>query len=252
MLSLRRYTREVIAHSHSHVQLVFGLHGRLDMEVDGHGNQVLRQMMAVIPERAHHACDSRLGSDCLVLDLPGEPWLRERLGEHADDGLRLLERPGTLALDASQQQLVGWLAASALHDPAIAQQGAALLLTTLVRERRLPPPAPRATLEALYHYIDRHLAHPLAVEDLALQAGLSVSRLHARFLEETGATPIAFVRQRRLQRGRELLRDTALPVGEIATQVGYASQSAFTAALVRAFGCTPRSLRREARDKSGH
>ena len=40
-----------------------------------------------------------------------------------------------------------------------------------------------------------------------------------------------------------------MPVGEIAARVGYGSQSAFTAALVRARGCTPRALRRELRDK---
>ncbi|MCY1492498.1 Helix-turn-helix domain protein [compost metagenome] len=59
-----------------------------------------------------------------------------------------------------------------------------------------------------------------------------------------------YVRQRRLQLGLQLLRDTPLAIGEIATQVGYASQSAFTAALVRQYGATPRELRREARDKS--
>ena len=40
-------------------------------------------------------------------------------------------------------------------------------------------------------------------------------------------------------------------MGEIAARVGYASQSAFTAALVREFGVTPRQLRRESRDKTG-
>ena len=59
-----------------------------------------------------------------------------------------------------------------------------------------------------------------------------------------------YVRQRRLQRAEALLHDTRLPIGEIAAQVGYASQSAFTAALVRARGCSPRTLRRELRDKT--
>jgi hypothetical protein len=67
-------------------------------------------------------------------------------------------------------------------------------------------------------------------------------------LAETGQTPMD-VRLRRLQLGRELLGSSQLAVGEIAARVGYASQSAFTAALVRQFGCTPRQLRREARDK---
>ena len=106
---------------------------------------------------------------------------------------------------------------------------------------------PLASLDA---YVDRHAGHPLQVADLARLAGLSAARFHARFLAETGQTPMDYVRQRRLQLGRELLCATHLAVGEIAARVGYASQSAFTAALVRQFGSTPRQIRREARDNS--
>ena len=60
-----------------------------------------------------------------------------------------------------------------------------------------------------------------------------------------------FVRQRRLDLGRELLLNSTRAIGEIATCVGYASQSAFTAAMVREFGRSPRALRRELRDKTG-
>ena len=42
-----------------------------------------------------------------------------------------------------------------------------------------------------------------------------------------------YVRNRRLQLGRELLLGSTLAVGEIAARVGYVSQSAFTAALAR-------------------
>jgi AraC-like DNA-binding protein len=66
-----------------------------------------------------------------------------------------------------------------------------------------------------------------------------------RFLAETGQTPMDYVRSRRLQLGRRLLQSSALPIGEIATRVGYSSQSAFTAALSRQFGCTARALRQQ-------
>ncbi|MNJ80721.1 Exoenzyme S synthesis regulatory protein ExsA [compost metagenome] len=53
-----------------------------------------------------------------------------------------------------------------------------------------------------------------------------------------------YVRTRRLHLGRQLLLESRLAVGEVATRVGYSSQSAFTAALSREFGVTPRVLRR--------
>lgn len=39
ILSLRHYRDSLIAHSHEHPQLVFGLRGRLEFEVQGHGSK---------------------------------------------------------------------------------------------------------------------------------------------------------------------------------------------------------------------
>lgn len=247
LLSLRHYHHEQIAHSHDHPQLVFGLSGRLDFEVEGRGCEIASSSLAVVPSDAHHACASPQGSHCLVLDVPRDAWLQQRLGQHFDASRRLLETPGRLQLSPAQSQLVNWLAASPLDDMVIAQQGAALLLASLTASPGAAAPAnlPLARLDA---HIDRHCAHPLQVADLARLCNLSAARFHARFLAETGHTPMEHVRLRRLQLGRELVINSALSIGEIAARVGYGSQSAFTAALVRELGITPRELRRQARE----
>lgn len=248
VLSLRHYRHEQIAHSHDHAQLVFGLSGCLDFEVAGQGCQVRSHSLAVVPPTAHHACASPAGSQCLVLDVPEDDWLQQRLGNHADAGRRLIEQPGRVLLSPAQRQLVAWLAASPINDEVIAQQGAALLLASLSSSQA--PLASGLPLAAIDAHIDQHCAHPLQVADLARLCGLSAARFHARFLAETGLTPMEHVRNRRLQLGHDLLLGSKLAVGEIAARVGYASQSAFTAALARQLGSTPRQLRHEFRDKS--
>ncbi|MCQ2031309.1 helix-turn-helix transcriptional regulator [Stutzerimonas zhaodongensis] len=250
ILSLRHYNQDQIIHSHQHTQLVFGLQGQLDFEIDGRGSRIHQQLLAVVPSAAQHACDSVNGSLCLVVDLPDLDWMRTRLGHHADSARRMLDQAAALRLSATQNQLVTWLSASPINDPIIAEQGAVLLLASLASGcepigRRSPLP-----LDAIHAHIDRHLAHPLEVRDLARLAGLSVQRFHHRFVNETGKTPQEFIRLRRLHEGRELIVSTQLPIGEIATRVGYSSQSAFTAALSRKYGSTPRVLRREPRDKT--
>ncbi|MCY1350722.1 Exoenzyme S synthesis regulatory protein ExsA [compost metagenome] len=250
ILSLRRYSHEYLAHSHDHAQLVLGLSGSLEFEIDGRGSRVTSQTLAVVPRDTHHACAAPGGSHCLVLDLADEDGLLGGLGQHADSGRRLLENSGPLQLSPSQGQLVGWLAGSSLQDPVIARQGAILLLASLAAGGEAQSEPTCLPLASLDSYIDRHAGHPLQVADLARLAGLSAARFHARFLAETGQTPMDYVRLRRLRLGRELLCNSGLAVGEIAARVGYASQSAFTAALVREFGVTPRQLRREARDNS--
>ena len=245
-LTLRHYLEAPIAHSHDHAQLVFGLSGHLDFEVDGRGSQVRESSVMVLPFCAHHACGSRDGSRCLVLDVPTEHWLLQSLGEHADASRRLLDQPTRLALDSRQSQLVQWLAHSPMDDPLIAQQGAVLLLASLNHPLAQPLPGRRLPYTAFNAHIERHAAHPLQVADLARIAGLSVARLHARFMAECGQTPMDYIRRHRLHMALGLLRRTPLPIGEIAERIGYTSQSAFAAAMLRAFGASPSALRRNA------
>lgn len=246
MLTLRRYNHDLLAHSHDHAQLVFGLSGSLEFEVGGIGARVERQNLAVVPPGEHHACGSPRGSLCLVLDVPDDAWLQRTLGGHFDASRRLLEKPGALQLDPAQSQLVGWLAVSPIDDPVIAAQGVGLLLASLVAPSATPASEQNTLpLTALDAYIDQHAARPLQVADLARLCGLSVARFHSRFLAATGQTPMDYLRTRRLLQGRRLLLECSLSVAEIAAQVGYSSQSAFTAALSREFGTTPRALRRQ-------
>lgn len=249
LLTLRQYTTDQIIHSHDHAQLVFGLSGALDFEVGGHGSQVIRQSFVVVPSGMHHACGSANGSRCLVLDVPGDQWVAQSLGDHADASRRLLDNAGRLPLDAGQSQLVSWLAASPVSDPLIAQQGAVLLLASLNSVKPDALAGRRLPYAAMNAHIDQHAAYPLQVADLARIADLSSARLHARFVAECGQTPMDYIRSRRLHIAVGLLRDSALPIGEIASRVGYSSQSAFAAAVLREFGASPGTLRREAGDK---
>jgi AraC-like DNA-binding protein len=210
---------------------------------------VVQQSFVVIPSGFHHACGSPNGSRCLVLDVPGDQWLGQSLGDHADASRRLLDNAGRLSLDAGQSQLVEWLANSPVDDPVIAQQGAVLLLASLNKARPESIGGRRLPYAALNAHIDQYAAYPLQVADLARVAGLSSARLHARFVAECGQTPMDYIRSRRLHKAVGLLRHSALPIGEIACRVGYSSQSAFAAAVLREFGASPGRLRREAGDK---
>jgi AraC-like DNA-binding protein len=210
---------------------------------------VVQQSFAVVPSGAHHACGSANGSRCLVLDIPGDQWVGQSLGDHAEASRRLLDNAGRLSLDAGQSQLVHWLANSPVDDPLIAQQGAVLLLASLNNARPDSVVARRLPYAALNAHIDQYAAYPLQVADLARVAGLSSARLHARFVAECGQTPMDYIRSRRLHKAVGLLRESTLAIGEIASRVGYSSQSAFAAAVLREFGVSPGKLRREAGDK---
>ncbi|WP_425839102.1 helix-turn-helix domain-containing protein [Microbacterium sp. PA5] len=96
-------------------------------------------------------------------------------------------------------------------------------------------------LTAVFDYIDHHLNESIAVADLAAVARLSVSALTALFTTATGRPPYQFVKDRRLERARELLEDTDLDVTTVAHRVGYSSVSHFISQFRARHGVTPRS-----------
>ena len=123
ILSLRHYSHDQIVHSHDHAHWSWAS-AAASTSRSRRGSRVLRQTFAVVPAQARHACSSPSGSRCLVLDLPCDGSLLLGLGEHAEAGRRLFERPQALSLTPAQGQLVNWLASGPINDPVIAHQGA--------------------------------------------------------------------------------------------------------------------------------
>ena len=89
----------------------------------------------------------------------------------------------------------------------------------------------------------RHLSDPLPVSSVAQTLGLSQKQLRLRCQRLEGAAPAQVYLSERLGHADTLVRETALPVAEIARQAGFASASAFTRAFRERFGASPRTIR---------
>jgi AraC family transcriptional regulator len=62
-----------------------------------------------------------------------------------------------------------------------------------------------------------------------------------------GLSPHAWLRQNRLERAMDTLRDTDVAIANVAERLGYASQTAFSAAFKKLTGETPSEWRRRIR-----
>jgi AraC family transcriptional regulator len=80
----------------------------------------------------------------------------------------------------------------------------------------------------LVEFIDSQLAEPISLGQLAGLCALSEYHFARMFRVSFGLPPHQYVLARRMSRARELLRCTALPLGEIALACGFASASHFT------------------------
>ncbi len=85
---------------------------------------------------------------------------------------------------------------------------------------------------------------PWDLVSLARTATMSRSLFSERFSAMVGETPIAYLTRWRMDVARTLLTDGAQSTADIARQVGYRSEAAFTRAFVRTMGCTPAAWRR--------
>jgi AraC-like DNA-binding protein len=80
---------------------------------------------------------------------------------------------------------------------------------------------------------------------VAEAALVTPAHLVRRFRAELDVTPMAYLWERRVASGIDLLANTGLPVGEIATRCGFRSVYHFSRRVKQATGSSPTALRRE-------
>jgi AraC family transcriptional regulator len=110
----------------------------------------------------------------------------------------------------------------------------------------LPGRDRRRAVEAAL-WIDEHADQPIALDDLARDAGLSEFHFLRLFTRALGVTPKQYVIRARLRRAARLLADGDRPITEIALDVGFADLSNFVRTFHRVAGVSPRRFRQAAR-----
>lgn len=115
------------------------------------------------------------------------------------------------------------------------------------RRKTAPRGLARWRLTRVLDYIEANFRRPLSLDELSQIAGLSRIRFGAQFREATGVTPYAFMLQRRIAYCQQLLRESNMPLVEVALMAGFSSQAHFTTIFSRVTGVSPGQWRRTAR-----
>lgn len=92
-------------------------------------------------------------------------------------------------------------------------------------------------------YIESHLADPIGIEDVARVANLSSSHFMAMFKKHQGCSFLQFYSRRRMEKARELLTTTSLPLREVANLVGYRDPLYFSRIFRTFTGVAPSTVR---------
>jgi AraC-like DNA-binding protein len=161
---------------------------------------------------------------------------------------RLARMVEHLCADLGRSRAAGWC-------PRIDARTEQSLIGTLLRElphtysgrmdglSRSPTPACIRRVEA---YIRAHACGDLGVEDLARAAGISARAVQSGFQRHLNTTPMAYVRDCRLERARQALftaRERGLQVAEVALACGFAHLGRFSAYYRSRYGESPSATR---------
>jgi transcriptional regulator GlxA family with amidase domain len=110
-------------------------------------------------------------------------------------------------------------------------------------DRQVPEPDQYSTAPTR-EWALQHLDEELTVRRLARHAKMSPRTFNRRFREETGQSPGVWVRDRRIDRARELLESRDLPIDEVARLSGLGSGGNLRHHLRRGVGMSPSSYRK--------
>ncbi|WP_433433857.1 GlxA family transcriptional regulator [Nonomuraea sp. CA-141351] len=136
------------------------------------------------------------------------------------------------------------------YGAAVANAAARLAVVSPVRpggqaqfiETPLPPERGTSLAPTRAWALER-LDRPLTLADLAGHAKVSVRTLTRRFHAETGLSPLQWLLHRRVDRARELLETTDLPMDQVAAKSGLGSADSLRKHLAGRVGLTPTAYR---------
>ncbi len=250
---------------------------------DGSRSEVKAGDMVVLPRgRWHRAVTVEGAATPVVFDLPHD-YLSSRYAvlRHGGGGRRtrivcgvvrmgnpgarsLLDLlPETLVIDSDEPGERQWLTdllslmATETHQPRLGSEAVVTRLCDILVVQAIrywvdrTPVADQGWVGALRDpvvgpaltHIHRRPDHPWSVGELAAAVGLSRSAFAARFTDLVGRPVKAYLTEWRMELARDLLAE-GLGIAEIANQLGYGSEAAFSRAYKRVVGEAPSTTRR--------
>jgi AraC-like DNA-binding protein len=93
------------------------------------------------------------------------------------------------------------------------------------------------------------MAEPWTVKSLATRVGMSRAAFAERFALIVGESPLRYLTRCRIERAIDLLRGDLRPLADVAEEVGYGSEVAFSKAFKRHVGVGPGAFRRQGAER---
>ena len=206
--------------------------------------------MALLPPQGRYALAAERNGVLLVIELDAASWSQQA---HAALGHARELRECHVGGDSFVHGLASFLSSSlrsAASPPREWLESVRADLGIHLATRYARPPesagysglAPHR-LQRVLGIVDERLAEPIQVRELADAVHMSPYHFARMFKQSTGHPPHLYITWQRMDRAKQLLAQTDLPLAEVAIRVGYQTQAHFTGVFHARVGMTPRAYR---------
>jgi len=213
-------------------------------------------MIAVIPHDAECSVRCRGPADTLVVRIAPDFY-----AAHAQAALNGAMPQPLRARYASLDPFVRSLASELQEEmgqgraPADAYFNAMAEVFAVHLARHYTTAAPAAALPGLalhkvkvvQSFVREHIAETIHVDELAAAVHMSPFHFARMFKQSVGQTPHLYIVLQRVETAKGLLRNSDVPLIEVAAQAGFRTQGHFTGVFHRFTGYTPRIFRLSSR-----
>ncbi|WP_231621575.1 helix-turn-helix domain-containing protein [Sphingomonas sp. 37zxx] len=243
-----RVNRHARQQDDRHLILHLQRQGRMMLSQGNRTSLASRGDIVVADGSTPYSIDISHANDCLIVSVPFD--LMQPMGTDRPFHAHLL--PGRDPQVAVLQKMIEglWLERETLDqvDQGMDQVIGSLTRMALLRCTPEDDDTSHDQARGIIDYVERHLYDPgLGTAQIALATGLSTRAVQKCFARQLGATPTAFISQRRLERAAQML--DARPyasVTEIAFALGYNDSAFFSRCFRRQHGVSPRHWRERA------
>lgn len=255
-LSLQYYQRSVCPqpelHPHHHIIVLYLGHPvRIEAQLDQltFSGEAPPDNLLIAPAHAHRHIHWQQGADFALLRIAADdlahmatritPFDHTRLLPQAPLADPLLAQIGRLLKAEVERQTSG----VHFYVQHLMNAFLAHLIHHYTRCATLGEDLARNRFRQILTYIDQHLEQPLTLEALARVAGISPYHFARQFKQAVGLPPRQYIIRQRIEKTKQLLRQSQLSIMDVALQCGFNNQSHLSLHFNKFLGMTPRAYR---------
>ena len=236
-------------HYHPHLELWYCHKGEFQLHLDKYTYTLREGSFAIISPMAVHCFSCKVSCSCTYLHIPEVLYLQMDAAQpfHAQQiGYVLSSLSGEFSEVFSTLRMY-----IQKHDRQLAVYYAMILLTLCSRQLQNADAASHTPenrniplLQSILSYVQSHYKEPLTLDQLCSTYHISKSAM-SRILNTDLQTSLPeLVNKYRMLEAAQLLRNTQLPITQIACSLGYGSPRGFNRHFQKHFGLSPREYRK--------